>query len=262
MVQRAKEAGVVVRDELPIARVTSEQGAYRVICRSDRISDHIRGRFIIGADGAISVVRKSIFPELKVRYMAPARTCYRGALDIEKNLIHWFFPSGCSKPRFDVNHKNDVFLIEGRALRKLQPDIDVMLAPYGFDPQMKPEWTDGCAVALLYHELISGKFVPALGNILLIGDAAGLILPIFFEGIGSALKSGILAADSVLKAVETGKEAAWFYLEGLVPILSTIRRLLSIQKKLDATSNEDPGSASEAILAAYRAALTIQNRSV
>ncbi len=258
MVQRATEAGVVVRDGLPVVRVTWQEGSCSVIYRSDGISDEIRGRFIIGADGAISVVRRSILPELKVRYAAPGRKCYRGALDIEKNLMHWFFPTGRSRPRFDVHQKNDVFLIEGRPIRQLQPEIDKTLAPYGFQPKTKPEWADGCAIALLYKELVSGKLLPALGNILLIGDAAGLILPITFEGIGSALKSGLLAADSIRKSMETGQSPASSYIESLEPIVGVIRHLSYIQKELDTMPSA--GHVTAAMLDAYRATRTLQNR--
>jgi len=40
-------------------------------------------------------------------------------------------------------------------------------------------------------------FCAGQGNVLLAGNAAGVVFPITFEGIGSALKSGILAAESI-----------------------------------------------------------------
>ncbi len=260
MVQKAKEAGVVVREGSPVVRVTSEAGACRVTCGSAGMTKDIGARFVIGADGAISIVRKSIFPEFKVRYAAPARVCYEGALDLERNMIHWFFPKGRSKPRFNVNHKDDGFLIEGRAIRELRPEIEETLAPHGFQPQAKPKWKDGCAIALMHEELTSGKFVPAEGNILLIGDAAGLVLPITFEGIGTALTSGILAADSILRSTETGRDAASFYLEGVKPTVKVIRRLCALQEELEEISRQGPGPLAAAMLAAYRETLTIQTR--
>lgn len=260
MVQRAREAGVVVQEGSRIVGVISEEGAYRVTCRSNGMAEDIRARFVIGADGATSIVRRSVFPDLKVRYAAPARECYKGALDLEKDVIHWYFPKGRSKPRFNVNHKNDVFLIEGRAIKELRQEINETLAPHGFQPGSKPEWKDGCAIALLHEELTSGKFVPAERNVLLIGDAAGLILPITFEGIGSALKSGTAAADSILKSTKTGTRAASFYLEGLKPIIEVIRNLCSLQNELEVVSNKGPEPLAEAILAAYRETLVSQSR--
>ncbi len=260
MIRRAEEAGVVIREESRVDRVTSGEDGCSVVCSSAGITETIRTRFVIGADGAISIVRKSVFPELKVRYAAPARECYKGALDLERNVIHWFFPKGRSKPRFNVNHKDDTFLIEGRAIRELRREINETLAPYGFQPHLKPEWKDGCAIALLHNELASGSFKPGEKNILLIGDAAGLILPITFEGIGSALKSAILAADSILHSTKTGHDAASSYLDGLKPMIEVIYRLCALQDELEEVSNEGPVPLASAMTAAYRETVTIQTQ--
>ena len=133
------------------------------------------------------------------------------------------------------------------------------LASYGFGPQSKPEWKDACAIALLHEQLMSRKFVPAQGNILLIGDAAGLILPITFEGIGSALKSGILAAESIVRSAKTGKPSAAFYLEAIEPILDTIRRLCIVQDELGTGCHTSSGAVTKSLLAAYRETLIIQS---
>src|SRR5208283_2064584 len=258
MVQRAKEAGVIVRDGLRVVRVVSEDGACYVIGRKDGSTEAFPARFVVGADGGTSVVRRSIFPELKVRYSVPIRECYRGSLDLEKNAIHWFFPKGRPRPRFNVNHKNDVLLIEGSGIKELRPEINKTLGVYGFHPDSIPEWKDACAIALLHEELMSRKLVPAQGNILLIGDAAGLILPVTFEGIGSALKSGILAAESIVRSAKTGKPSAAFYLEAIEPILDTIRRLCIVQDELVTGCHPSSGALAKSLLAAYRETLIIQ----
>ena len=260
MVQRAKEAGVIVRDGLRVVRVVSEDGACYVIGRKDGSTEAFPARFVVGADGGTSVVRRSIFPELKVRYSVPIRECYRGSLDLEKNAIHWFFPKGRPRPRFNVNHKNDVFLIEGSGIKELRPEINKTLGVYGFHPDSIPEWKDACAIALLHEELMSRKLVPAQGNILLIGDAAGLILPVTFEGIGSALKSGILAAESIVRSAKTGKPSAAFYLEAIEPILDTIRRLCIVQDELVTGCHPSSGALAKSLLAAYRETLIIQSQ--
>ena len=260
MVQRAKEAGVIVRDGLRVVRVISEDGACFVIGREDGSTEAFPARFVVGADGGTSIVRRSIFPQIKVRYSVPIRECYRGTLELEKNVIHWFFPKGRPRPRFNVNHKDHVFLIEGSGIPDLRREIGETLAPYGFHPQGKAEWKDGCAIALLHEQLLSRAFVPAKGNILLIGDAAGLILPVTFEGIGSALKSGILAAESIVRSAKTGKPSAAFYLEAIEPILDTIRRLCTVQDELGNACHTGPGAAAKSLLVAYRETLIIQTQ--
>ena len=239
-------------------RVVPEKDVVRITIRQGGVTEELQARFVIGADGAISVVRKSLFPELKVRYSAPIRECYRGSLDLEKEFIHWFFPKGGPRPRFNVNHKNDVFLIEGSGIKELRREIDGTLGRYGFRPGAKPAWKDGCAIAVLHEQLRSKTFVPTRENVLLTGDAAGLIFPITFEGIGSALKSGILAAESVLQSAKTGKPAADFYLRGIESIVAKINYLCDIQAELGSASFADPHCVATALLSAYRETLVIQ----
>ena len=177
MVQGALKSGVQLRDGVRVAGVTSARDGCRVTLGRGKTTEERHARFVIGADGAASVVRRSVFPELKVRFSGPMRECYSGALDLDKNMFHWFFPKNLPRPRFNVNHKGDVFLIEGSGLRELRPEIGEQLAPYGFDPNSRPLWKDGCAIALLHEDLLSGRFQPARSNVLLVGDAAGADSP-------------------------------------------------------------------------------------
>jgi flavin-dependent dehydrogenase len=108
----------------------------------------------------------------------------------------------------------------------------------------------------LHGALISGTFFPAAGNVLLIGDAAGLLLPITFEGIGTALKSGLLAADAIADAAEHGKEAAGGYLRKLKSILETLERLHDLNTGLTRKKMED-SDLSKAIRDAYEETLKI-----
>ncbi len=258
MVQGAVKSGVNLRDGVRIVGIKPENGGCQVALRKEGKTEDLHTRFVIGADGAASLVRRSIFPKLKVRFSGPVRECYRGALNLEKDIFHWFFPKELPRPRFNVNHKGDVFLIEGSGLRELRGEIAETLSRYGFDPGRKPIRTDGCAIALLHDDLLSGAFKPAGKNVLLIGDAAGVILPITFEGIGSALKSGILASDAIIKHFDDGTQAASLYLKGIEPILEVIRRLCVVQTELKAASNGGADILAKALKDAYRETLTIQ----
>ena len=215
---------------------------------------------MIGADGGTSVVRRSLFPEVKVRYSTPIRECYQGALDLDKDFVHWFFPKARPRPRFDVNHKDDVFLVEGSGIKELRREINETLGLYGFDPESKPIWKDSCGMALLHDQLLAGSFVPARMNVLLVGDAAGLTLPISFEGIGSALKSGVAAAECIAKSAKAGSDATDSYLKEIKPIVETIRRLCVVQNEMNAEADRGPHVLADALLAGYRETLTIQSQ--
>jgi flavin-dependent dehydrogenase len=92
---------------------------------------------------------------------------------------------------------------------------------------------------------------------MLIGDAAGLLFPITFEGIGTALKSGILAAGSVARSINVGSEAAGIYLQELKPILEIIRSLDFWNKKLEQAATKRGAELSKALTAAYGETLKV-----
>jgi flavin-dependent dehydrogenase len=258
MVQSAKEAGVEIRDGVKVIEVNQKAGFCSVKIMQGLSPQELESRFVIGADGAASVVRRSLFPQLKVRYSVPTRECYAGGLDLEKDYYHWFFPKSRYRPRFSLNHKGDCFVLEGSGIKELREEINQILSGYGFDLKTKPRWRDGCMVPLLHKALLDGSFRPAEGNILLIGDAAGLLLPVSFEGIGTALKSGILAMDCIARSVEGGGEAAGIYLQEIESILKSIRSLYAWNKKLEQEAIKGVEELSIALKAAYGETLEVR----
>ncbi len=77
----------------------------------------------------------------------------------------------------------------------------------------------------MYRPLTSRLFLPARENILLVGDAAGFLLPVTGEGIGTALKSGILAADSIIEALQSGQPSDTAYLARVRDIVNMFREI-------------------------------------
>ena len=257
LIKEAVASGVTFMEAVRVSHITSTGEYYRVdTVTGDGKRESLNAKFIIGADGATSVVRRSIFPEFNARYSGPVREYYKGALSLEKDYIHWFFPKGRPRPRFNVNHKDDVFLLEGAGVSELREEIAETLYPYGFDPLTKPVKKDGCAIALLHEPLLKGSFVPAKENVLLVGDAAGLILPITFEGIGTALKSGLLAADAVIEYIDKQRNAAFTYLKSINSIVEAIRHLYS--DRFQSKGINDPGELADSLVSAYEETLIVQ----
>ena len=224
-VKQAQGSGAIVQENARAVSVEKDGERIRVDLKINGGTKTLFPRFVIGADGATSMVRRSLFPDLKVPFSGPVRVWYRGELTLDNDYIHWFFPKRLPRPRFCVNQKGGIVLIEGAGVKELSKEIEEALLPYGFDSRWKPIKKDGCAIALLHRQLIDGSFAPAKGNILLVGDAAGLILPITFEGIGTAIKSGIAAARSIIESVHRQGNAAPEYLSAIQGIIKTIRHL-------------------------------------
>ena len=252
MNQKAKEAGVEIWDGAKVTGVSERDGECTVVLEKQEL----KAKFVIGADGTTSVVRKSLFPELEVHhFQVSIRECYEGQIDVDKGYYHWFFPRGLPWPRFSAHHKGKFFLLHttpriGEA-RKLRDEARRLLAEdYGFDPKWKPLWRDGCIPYIrLYEELFSGSFVPAKRNILLVGDAAGQLPPHpIGAGIGTALNSGILAAASISNAIELRKNAAEPYLQELEPMLAIFKSLYPSAKAIE----EEAAKGAQAFLVAFR----------
>lgn len=257
MNQKAEEEGVEIWDRTRCLGVTQDVSQCRLIVKKGKEEQELSARFVIGADGATSRIRKSLFPTLKVPYMGPMRECYEGSVDVERDYFHWFFPKSRPHPRFDIIHKGDVFLIEGSGIRELREEINQTLINQGFDPSTKPMWKDGCLEPGLHKALITGAFSPALGNVMLIGDAASLILPITYEGIGPALQSGLLAAESLSEAAKHDTQAAGIYLGELESMLDVLNGLYSLSKKLEKKADEGVQQLSHAMRDAYEETLKI-----
>jgi flavin-dependent dehydrogenase len=252
---KAREAGAEIWDGAGVVGV--EQSERRCIVKANRSGQRLslEAKYVVAADGAGSVVRKSIFPELKVRYSLPVRECYETPLNLEPQFFHWFFPKARPRPRFDITFKGNAFLVEGSGIKELRPEITDILHAKGCDPSLKPLWKDACRIPLLHRDLVDGNFLPASDNVLLTGDAAGLLLPISFEGIGTALKSGQAAADSILEASRSGRNAGGIYLRALRPMIDEIERLSELEKSLAQQADAGPEYFCEALKNAYEETL-------
>ena len=154
-------------------------------------------KYLIGADGASSIVRKTLFGEKRIhKYTA----------------IQQWFDAGEEKPYYACVFDNAtssgcswIFFKDGKIVfggafdkqnsRKAFEAQKQKLINLGFVPQElfeNPIKTEACQVAR--PKIGKGIFMGADGAFLL-GEAAGLISPSSFEGISFALSSGEMLAD-------------------------------------------------------------------
>lgn len=254
MTQKARQAGVEVRDRAKVASL--EQRGKRCLVRLE--GEELEARFVIGADGARSTIRKLMYPRLEVTYRTVYRECYGGELALDRNYYHWFFPLTRPHPRFDVSYKENLFLLEGATLRDLRSEVLQFLHPYGFSEEQKPLWKDGCLVSVFHEEMLAtGHFIPARENILVVGDAALLQIPVSGEGIGIALKSGLLAAHSVAEAMASKRDVVGIYIRRLEPLLNILKELYPWDKRIKEESRRGPNALLSAFAEGLRATLRV-----
>lgn len=229
MNQKAKEAGAEILEEALVKNVIQQPDGLTIELNQAGEPKIIEAKFVIGADGAASVTRRRIFSDLNTRLIGIYSECHPGALDLDPRYFHIFGSARANPTRdwFDVIYKKECFVIETNGHKMFPKEAlvrakQILVEGWGFNPKSKPLWAEGCTVSFLRKELLSGVFLPAKSNVLLVGGAAGVATGSERgegEGINMALKSGILAAEAVIEAKDSSQEASPIYLTKLEPVI-------------------------------------------
>jgi len=240
--EKARDKGVELRDNAMVTSITEESDGCIVEVEKEGKKQKLKSKFIIGADGATSMVRRYLYPDIKPRFTQCYHEWYEGGMDqacnLDRQIMHGFMlPPECGLPHSTValyqKGAHFVLDIDTRMgdIKKSIAEGKRAIKDYGIDlPQ--PVYKDAALIPSLYKELFSGTFVPARGNILLVGDAGGLLVPVSGEGIGTAMISGLSAATAVVRAVETGEKAENYYLEDINDMLSKFKQIYPLRDKL------------------------------
>lgn len=263
MSQMAEAAGAEVWDNARVTGVTENEGQYTVELKRDENNLKVDSDFIIGADGARSVVRGSLFPELKTTYWHCYRECYDVKLDLPERRFNFYSTVETAPFYFCTHDKDGYMLMEGgAAIGTIKDTIaqsrQFLIDHHGLDPRIEPLWRDGCVEPILYRELFTNEFRPARGNALIIGDAAGLNMPVTGEGLGTSLKSGFNAATAIIKTKETGDKSDITYLQTIDEFITKFQDIYAFSRRIKAAATENnPKALSDALLQSWDHALNL-----
>lgn len=167
-------------------------------------------RFVIGADGANSQVRRlsGLFPSADMAFGLETHLPLAGMARPEMSFHLGVVPRGYGWVFPKDDHVNVGLYTCSPSVRPRREQ----LAEY-VDSQLGRTALDH----VVGHQVGLGgwRYRPASNRIFLVGDAAGLVDPLLGEGIYNAIKSGQAAAAAILRALTLAE-----------PALETFRRLL------------------------------------
>lgn len=262
MSQKAQAGGAEIWQDAIVVTIKQQGQGFSVVIEKDKDPQELETKFLVGADGATSMVRKFLFPELNIKYGQAVQEHYLGELDLDKDYIHWFYPAELSPAFFTVHHKDGLIVLDvaGRPgqTKELMAWAKKYLAQnHHFDVDQEPVWKGGCLEPALYRELTSHTFKPAKGNALLVGDAAGFLMPVSGEGIGLAIKSALLAAGSIVAAMERGKPPDAIYLSEISSIISLFGEIYPWFRRIIDEARSGGHSLPQLLRDAYQGSLRI-----
>ncbi len=262
MARKAEAKGAKLLTGIRVTSIQAKGDGFLVQAVKSGQEQEMSARFVIGADGATSVVRKVLYPDLPVSYGHVFQELYRGELrNLDNTYFHWFYPLEFSPAMFTAHRKDDLVVVDyggpSGVLKKLMKLAREHLGKnHGVDFNQEPVWRGGCLQPALFRGLIDHSFLPARGNVLLTGEAGGFVLPISGEGIGACLRSGLAAVSAVVKAAGSGAPADRDYLEGVQPMISAFAELLPRFKKIITETKSGGRSLPQVVADSYRATLT------
>ncbi len=169
----------------------------------------VRSKFLIGADGTISRVRKTAFPEFdkSVGLIPNYEEVYTGEIDLEPGWLYLFMDRSVTSYFATVFHKNgQIVVVTG--VHQREP-VKQYFKTFRSHLQEKhglviDQMTHSRGIVLTDMSALR-NYCLGTGNILLVGEAGGFLRG--GEGITSSLVSGKAAGDAVLESVQSGKPA-------------------------------------------------------
>jgi geranylgeranyl reductase family protein len=232
ILEAARRAGARLQEGVAATDFNSSGGAGEVMVRTGSAEGRLRARVVVGADGSASVVARSLrggrhpradtsiairgYAEGPVRDLDRCDICFSG--DTFPGY-YWVFPVGERAANVGIGTLAETTPPVGRRLQNL------LHARMEADPVLRDRLA-GCRISGKVAGWPLATYSPSLrlagDNVILLGDAAGLINPINGDGIQNALMSARWAAPIILNCLRSNSLSR----QGLVAYEETVGREL------------------------------------
>ncbi len=231
----AGDAGVDVKYNSQCVGIQKNDN-FKVKIESRDGTAHANADYLVGADGVRSTVRNCMFPQMDAPRMIVGQEHWKANGDFE-DCFYGFFKGEISISYAYLIPKADSFVIGLGVETHQKPNIAQLLRKFkkwleiefSFIPKellMKEAWS-----------IPFGYFIPGEGNVLLVGDAAGLCNPLSGEGIRLAVESAEAAANAILTG-DGQKDPAQIYAKDVHGLVSMITELNEFVRTVDDEGRE------------------------
>ena len=173
----------------------------------------ITTRYLIGADGPVSRVRRSLLPEFDkgLEWVSVYEEHYHGEIDLEPGWMYWIIDPGMIGSMASLLHKNGIIHLtvggnQEQSCKKLFKVFRECLEEKRGLKIQAMVVTRGIVMNTMPYR---SNYALGIGNTLLIGEAAGFVRGL--DGIASALVTGKAAGESILKSCANGLPAIGYY---------------------------------------------------
>jgi len=223
--QKAEEAGAVIHIAT-LKSLSQENDCVIMKLKCNDLTQEIRAKYVIGADGAGSTVHSCLYPNLK-RQLAETYQAYAQG-QLPKKAVYVYFPLEETRVTFFwliPKKKNVVFGVGGL------PPIDLKKLMQNFHSMIKERYKLGKTWRYEAHPIpifSPADFRIGEGHILLVGDAASLANPFTGEGIFSSLVSGKAAGEAIIKDFNEPSQVIKTYKKKLKPLMSKLKELYEL----------------------------------
>ncbi|MDP2659719.1 MAG: NAD(P)/FAD-dependent oxidoreductase [Dehalococcoidia bacterium] len=261
LLRRAQDAGAELWDEARLTEVDEGAPCLLRVARGGTV-EAVSARYVIAADGANSHVRKAIFPDLKAPYSQAYQEWFTVDAPLERGYGHLYLGPEIAPFYGAVHYKKDLLVFEigarmGQVKEAARWIRDAVSKQCNITLDAEPTGKGACVEPVLYSQLFDASFRPARGNVLLTGDAAGLVMPVTGEGIGTSMLSGLAAAMAVRSADKKNLKAEEPYLRGIRGLIESLKGPYEMVKEIRSQASQAPASLLEVTASSWRRTLEL-----